>query len=698
MYGNQAGQTAAPQTTMELIKYIGRRLPGQLLKALPITIVIGVLSWLIHTYLLVKVNEGFNPDSWLAQNFLNVSGGLISSSILWAMLGGLISMMLASLLRGQNPFRSFADMFRVPGNIVRKNKEMQNALLPVLLIACGVTLLFEKLLSGVAGIVAGGILLSSVAAFAGGRGGILTMILRMIFNDVQTFVLKKRKFSMDNDAIYMIIGASGLVFLAYGFLKTLFYRVYPATFIGRTFNFFLSNIWIIPLLLGIVLILNNKNKLNTTNTPKTMVFLVLLFASFAAAQRLAGVGILADDGGWAEAGGTFIGWVTSEGAIIAVLRGLPPAIAGILGSYIASILAGLGAGLGGGLGGAVGGAAGGGLGGSGGGSGGGGGEPQPPVTEPVKEPVRQDEPGTKKDETGADDAKEKERLRLEQEKEKARQEFERKRLELERQRKEKEAQIQKAIQDKLREEQKRKQELVDRLCRKYNTTPDKLRETLEKNRDANAADAAAWNRTEKILMVGEKLATATVVVADTMIDGMASIGGPGAKAVRAGYKIVKGGAAAGAEAGWTTESVVGGAVAGTADAITDVVNNPYGKAAVTIIGETAGGAIKGGAQGAKDGLVNGIFSAGVNAGADKLAGGGYGNEMSSKFHSNGTATVSIKTQSGWVDKTVSGTTAIKFQNNKLAAQGTTSAIKGTIGMGNELAVKPTLQDHGILPK
>ncbi|MHB1452635.1 MAG: hypothetical protein ACYCYM_01600 [Saccharofermentanales bacterium] len=692
MYSNQAGQTAAPQTTLELIKYIGRRLPGQLLKALPVTIVIGVLSWLIHTYLLVKVNEGFNPDSWLAQNFLNVSGGLISSSILWAMLGGLISIMVASLLRGQNPFKSIADMFRVPGNIIRKNKEMNNSLLPVLLIACGVTLLFEKLLSGVAGIVAGGILLSSVAAFAGGRGGILTMILRMIFNDVQTFILKKRKFRMDNDAVYMIIGASGLTFLAYGFLKTLFFRPYPASFLGVAFNYFLSNIWIIPIILGIVFILTNRNRLNTTNTPKTMIFLVLVIASFAAAQRLAGIGILADDGGWAESGGTFIGWVTSEGAIIAVLRGFPPAIAGILGSYIASILSGLGAGLSGG------------LGGSGGGNGGGGGEPQTPVTEPatepvtepVKEPVRQDEPGTKKDDAGADDAKEKERLRLEQEK--ARQEAERKRLELERQRQEREAQIQKAIQDKLREEQKRKQELVDRLCRKYNTTPDKLRETLEKNRDANAADAEAWNRTEKILMVGEKLATATVVVADTLIDGMASVGGPGAKAVRAGYKIIKGGAAAGAEAGWTTESVVGGAVSGTADAITDVVNNPYGKAAVTIIGETAGGAIKGGAQGAKDGLVNGIFSAGVNAGADKLAGGGYGNEMSSKFHSNGTATVSIKTQSGWVDKTVSGTTAIKFQNNKLAAQGTTSAIKGTIGMGNELAVKPTLQDQGILPK
>lgn len=687
MYGNQAGQTAAPQTTLELIKYIGKRLPGQLLKALPMTIAVGVLSWLIHTYLLVKVNEGFNPDSWLAQNFLNVSGGLISSSILWALLGGLISLTLASLLRGQNPFKSVAGMFKVPGNIIRKNKEMNHSLLPVLLIACGVTLLFEKLLSGVAGIVAGGILLSSVAAFAGGRGGILTMILRMIFNDVQTFILKKRKLRMDNDAVYMILGASALAFIIYGFFKTLFYRPYPASFIGVAFNFILANIWTIPIILGIIFLLTNRNRLNTTNTPKTMIFLVLVFASFAAAHRVAGIGILADDGGWAEAGGTFIDWVTSEGAIIAVLRGFPPAIAGILGSYIASILSGIGGGLGG---------LGGGLGGSGGGSGSGGGEPQTPATEPVTEPVRQDGPGTTKDDAGTDDAKEKERLRLEQEK--ARQEFERKRLEFERQKQEKEAQIQKALQDRLREEQKRKQELVDRLCRKYNTTPDKLRETLEKNRDANAADAAAWNRTEKILMVGEKLATATVVIADTAIDGLASIGGPGAKAVRAGYKIVKGAASSGAEAGWTTESIVGGAVSGSADAITDVVNNPYGKAAVTIIGETAGGAIKGGTQGAKDGLVNGIFNAGVNAGADKLAGGGYGNEMSSKFHSNGTATVSIKTQSGWVDKTVSGATAITFQNNKLGAQATTSAIKGTIGMGNELAVKPTLQGQGILPK
>ncbi|MHB1452747.1 MAG: zinc ribbon domain-containing protein [Saccharofermentanales bacterium] len=109
-----------PQNTIGLIRYIAKKLPGQLLKALPVTIIVGVVSWLVHTYLLVKVNEGFNPDIWLAQNFLNVKGGFFSSTILWALLGGLISMTVSAVIHGRNPFKSFAGMVKIPGNILKK--------------------------------------------------------------------------------------------------------------------------------------------------------------------------------------------------------------------------------------------------------------------------------------------------------------------------------------------------------------------------------------------------------------------------------------------------------------------------------------------------------------------------------------------------------------------------------------------------
>ncbi|MHB1452746.1 MAG: hypothetical protein ACYCYM_02155 [Saccharofermentanales bacterium] len=92
--------------------------------------------------------------------------------------------------------------------------------------------------------VAGGVLLSSVAVFAAGTGGILTMILRMIFNDVQAFILKKKKLNIDNNAVYMILGGSGLAFLAYGILTTSYIHLHssasPTITFYQVYGLFLS--------------------------------------------------------------------------------------------------------------------------------------------------------------------------------------------------------------------------------------------------------------------------------------------------------------------------------------------------------------------------------------------------------------------------------------------------------------------------
>ncbi len=63
-----------------------------------------------------------------------------------------------------------------------------------------------------------------------------------------------------------------------------------------------------------------------------------------------GIALQADDGGWRESGGTFTQWVKSEGAVKAVLQGLPPAIAAVLGTLLGGLGVGLGTGVGVGIG------------------------------------------------------------------------------------------------------------------------------------------------------------------------------------------------------------------------------------------------------------------------------------------------------------------------------------------------------------
>jgi len=740
MNSAQNATLQTPQTTGQLLKYIAKKIPGRLLKSLPVILIVGFSSWLIHTYLLVFVNEGFNPDSWLANNFLNVKGRFISSTLLWGMVGALVPMTISFFATGGNPVKSFTAMLKMPMDIYKKNKVSQNALLPIILISCGITLLFDKLLSGVAGLVAGGILMSAVVSFATGRGSIFIMLFRMIFMDIQTYVLKKKNKGLDSESIYMIVGSSGLVLVIFGILKStniiggifnFIMRIMPFPFFNTILSiilwaifFFIGSIWFIMLVAGIIMILIRSSK----KVPTALVYIALFAFGMIAAEKIFGVRIFADDGGWLEAGGTWSGWIGSEGSFIAVIRGFPPAIAGIIGSIISSILSGAAGGIGGaaaGIGGAAAGAV----------TGGDNipGEPStftPPSDEttgstPVTQP---DETKTPSDETPmTEEEKQKQHeewVRQEREKaqreaeeakrqheelmEKRRQEYERAQKEAELRRQKEEAQ--KEL-DRIRKEREEREAYIQKLCTKYNTTPDKLRNEIVKNMNMSQAEADKWNQRANALAVAEAAAMATVVAADLLIDGMAAAGGPAGRAVRAGYKVTKGALSTAASDGLTMENLVGGAVSGGADAVTDFIDNKYVKAGVTVVGETVGGAIKGGSQGALDGLKNGVYNAGVNAITDKVVdkfgGKGFGNDVKTGAAPGGKVNVSVES-SGYrgLDlkggkfntRTVSQNVADKFVTNKQTAQIMQTGVKSVPTVANEFVVKPLAQKKGYLPK
>ncbi len=277
---------------------------------------------------------------------------------------------------------------------------------------------------------------------------------------------------------------------------------------------------------------------------------------------------------------------------------------------------------------------------------------------------------------------------------------EEKRMEEERIKKEFEAKRQKEIQkqkeirekalQKLKEiekERKRRQDYINRLCKKYDTTPDKLREVLRKNIKMNAAEAEKWNSYEKKLAIAQKAAEYTVAIADTSIDALAQVTGPAGKGIRAGYKVLKSVGSTMADKGVNVKSLASGIVTGGGDAATDFINNGYVKAGVTIGTQTLGGAITDGKKGAVDGFVKGVFTAGANAGADKLGGSGYGNEMKpTVFNKDGTAIVTIKSGGEWISKKISGGNAIKFMNNKIKKLGKQTVVNAI----NNLGVKPAL--------
>jgi hypothetical protein len=662
MNNAQTSQMKYPKNTMELLKYIAKKVPERLLKALPLTITFGVFGWLLHTYLLVFTNEGFAPGTWLGNNILNVSGRLVSSTLLWTMFGAVVPMVISFFRKGGNPIKAFAAMAKMPIDIINRSKTA-SALLPFMCLACGLTLFCETVFSGITSMLAGGIIMSSVVAFVTGRGSIFIQILRMIVNDIQMFVLKTQKLKLDSESILMIVGSSGTVLLVFGLLRS---------FILPQFLFVLINyIWILLIILGIVLFrINNK-------VPKQFAFFIGFLGAALFFSKVLSITAFADDGGWSEAGGTLGGWIGSEGAFRATLSGLPPAIGGLVGTYVATILGGLLDGVG----------------------------PMDlgagstPPAQPDMPPV-QDVPPTQVPPQKETPEQLAARLKQEAEQERIRQEFEAKRqLEIEKQ---KEARAKALEELKFIQQQKaERQRYIDRLCKKYDTTPDKLRGVIQSNMDKSAADAKDWADYDRKLAYAEAAAKITLVAADTAIDGLANITGPVGKQVRAGYKVIKGTAAGAAEAYATKKSMVAGAasglVKGGADAASDYIDSAKVKAGLAVGSEVLGGAITDGGEGAVNGLKNGVYNVGVGALTDKLGGGGYGNDVALVNQLNGKTAVIINAGGQTITRIVSNNTAANFIQTKLVNQGIQSGVKGASGLINEMVVKPALTNAGVLP-
>jgi len=318
-------KTNYPRNTLELLKHLAVNIPKRFLKTLPITITCGVIAWVLHTYLLVYTNQGFSPDTWLGTNILNVSGKLFSSTLLWTLVGAMIPMLISFLMRGENPLKRISAIIKMPFDIVNKNKENNGRVLPIMCFAISISLIFNNIISGITGAVAGGVLMSSVVSFIGG-GGFFIRILKMIFNDVQVFILKKRKFKTDNDSIFIIMGASGISLLLIGLLKSL----QPPLLIAVLINY----IWIVFAVLGLILIFNNNR------IPKQFIFLFGFVVVSLFLKHIFGITVSADDGGWVEAGGTLGGWIVSAGAAQAVSNGLAPTIGGMIGIIIGGIFGG----------------------------------------------------------------------------------------------------------------------------------------------------------------------------------------------------------------------------------------------------------------------------------------------------------------------------------------------------------------------
>lgn len=308
----------APESLIQLFIMIGKALvkgiPRLLKKSLLKIGLIFLAILIFNTYLLVVKNEGFAPtpdNPWL--DFTALKGNIGWVTAFWTFAMFLVTSIVGRIK--EDGFKQFTtDLTDTPQFFKEKMHASGKKGLPTLLMTVIGVLLATLLIPN-----KGTLLLYTLIAFLSftkKEESFLLIFFTLFRSDMNKIFHFKSKIRQ-SDLFIMGFSVWVAILLAYILRRNLYI------------------ILLCLVLAGIVVYLKTRNK-----GAKTMVIMLLFVGASLVYNRLYGR-VLADDGGWVEAGGTLIGWIRSQGAGLAVGMGVPPAAGGIIGALIGMIYSGL---------------------------------------------------------------------------------------------------------------------------------------------------------------------------------------------------------------------------------------------------------------------------------------------------------------------------------------------------------------------
>lgn len=308
---NQAGnrRQSIPQSLLEFLGYYFKSAIKQLPKVLTSALIQGGVVWLLHSAIMIFINDGFgrsrNPftDSLMAlPREIFVAG-----SMFWILLG-----ILFNEIKQRTLGRKISALLHLPQTVHSASGAAGTwGPLSVWLgasIALAIISLLNNFLLGL-----------ELAIFAMGAlidpRDIVRFILQLSWSDFQRLFQKTAPRKSLAPAWQNTI-LSGMVI---GFLAGALILIIPIFYIR----------WVVTLVVvGITLFAWFNQKGKPAAGISALLFLVFLGAAVSVSPAFA------DDGGWIEAGGTLGGWLSSPGAFPTLIAGVPAALGFIFGSLI----------------------------------------------------------------------------------------------------------------------------------------------------------------------------------------------------------------------------------------------------------------------------------------------------------------------------------------------------------------------------
>jgi hypothetical protein len=320
--GESGGETGGgPRTLAGLVRQVLKGMVTGFMKNLPVMLIVMVAVTLIHTYLLVMVNEGFAGGNPILGLILVLQGNELPVAIFW-LLAGTLGFTAIHLLRQKRLGAALGSVGRVPALFRGSFDGSKPLTLSVLLFGAGAMMAVMSWLNNV--LVALQLAIVFLGALISQGESLTAMALRLGYGDLQRKRSRQQAAGPFNPSWTGVAIAGGLA----GMVVALLLK--PGIMIG--------------LILGIVLAGIGYLMIGRSAGPRPVAPLIL-FCTLAVAAMIV-VPVLADDGGWQEAGGTFDGWVQSEGAAQAVVNGGVAGVAAAAGIALGAVLGGAGGGLG----------------------------------------------------------------------------------------------------------------------------------------------------------------------------------------------------------------------------------------------------------------------------------------------------------------------------------------------------------------
>jgi MFS family permease len=309
----QVPQQKVPRKFFPLLGHILKTTLRTFKQQLPMMIFFGILGWLLHTYLLVVINEGFGESSFIGK-FLATQKNGISGTIIWMVVSGILFGWIGQKLfsKGRKPPKSppLSTFFREAGGLA----------LAAIAAAAGLSMII-----GLAANTYGNL------ALAVGFGGIMLTqggsVVGLLISSAwsSTYGLAQSNKAMQFSAATGRVAMLGGIL---GFLLNSFMPVWGKAVFGVVF------------LVGAFLLARRQGK--ETVTALFSILLPLFICGVAVYLLWHVVPAFADDGGWKEAGGSFADWIKSQGATKAMVMGIGPGIGTMVGPAISQALSSIG--------------------------------------------------------------------------------------------------------------------------------------------------------------------------------------------------------------------------------------------------------------------------------------------------------------------------------------------------------------------